>query len=421
MSVRQVIVVLNVVALCALGVFAYVSVQRNRERPTPQNIEVFHNDETLEGPHLERVLGWALFFAALIAVALPVYWLREPNRQHESVHYFDEGAVGRGATLFANSTMPAYDQAKSLQCANCHGSDLGGGGTSVAHTFRDKSGAFVTWRAPALNTVLQRFSPQEVHDIITFGRPGTPMQAWGVDGGGPKNEQSINDLVAYITANQLTPAQAKEQSNDNAFGNPKKKIVGWAQEPQQQLTDAQDKLSTDQKALAKLEKDPKTAAADLKTARDAVSADTTALDWAQDWAERRANVSEGQILFEVNCARCHTQGWSIFDPTLEKPENVIGQPGGGAYGPDLSQELERFSTNTNGSGEQQQIDFVTQGSNLYAPYGNGGVGTGRMPGFGGMLTKEQIAAIVKYERNGLNKTTDHLDGVDYDGATYSKF
>jgi len=38
-----------------------------------------------------------------------------------------------------------------------------------------------------------------------------------------------------------------------------------------------------------------------------------------------------------------------------------------------------------------------------------------------MLPKEQIAAIVKYERNGLDKTTDKLDGVDYDGATYTKF
>ena len=148
MSVRSVLVVLNLVALLALGVFAIVSVRRNRERQAPQNLAVFHDDETLEGPHLERVLGWTLFFAALIAVALPVYWLREPNRQHESVHYFDQGAVERGATLFANNQMPAYDQAKSLQCANCHGTDLGGGSTTVQHIFRDKTGAIVPWKAP---------------------------------------------------------------------------------------------------------------------------------------------------------------------------------------------------------------------------------------------------------------------------------
>jgi mono/diheme cytochrome c family protein len=428
-SVRQVLVVINVIALAALGVFAYISVQRTREKKTPQNLVVFHDDDTLEGRHLERVLGWCLFFAAIIAIALPVYWLREPNRQHESVSYFDDGAISRGATLFANSTMPAYDQAKSLQCANCHGTDLGGGSTSVAHTFKDGTGAFVFWRAPALNTVLQRFTPDEVDQIITFGRPGTPMQAWGVEGGGPKNDQSILDLVAYVTSRQLTATQAKQQTHDAVYGNAKKKIVGWAQQPQAQLTAAQGALSDAQKALAKAQKNPKTTADELKADQDALDTADKAFKWAQDWSARRQNVSEGQLLFEVNCARCHTLYWSIFDPTagkapapgIEKPENVIGQPGGGAFGPDLSQEKERFTTNPSGSGVEQQIQFITQGSVANAPYGNNGVGTGRMPGFGGMLTKEQIAAIVTYEREGLDKTTDELDAVSYPGAKYKTF
>jgi mono/diheme cytochrome c family protein len=356
------------------------------------------------------VLGWTLFFAAIIAVALPVYWLREPNRQHESVHYFDEGAVNRGAVLFANNQMPAYDQAKSLQCANCHGTDLGGGATNVSHIFKDKSGAFVAWRAPALNTVLQRFSADEVNSIITNGRPGTPMQAWGVAGGGPKNEQSINDLVAYIVSKQLTRAQAKKQSDTD--------LAGWAAEPTTQLKAAQDALTKAQKTLRTLRAGSKSPAADLATAKKAVDDAETALKWAQDWVKRREHVSQGQLLFEVSCARCHTLGWSVLDPTTQKPENVIGQPGGGAFGPDLSQEKERFSDNTNGKGITQHLSFVTLGSELNKPYGNNGVGTGRMPAFGGMLTKEQIAEIVQYEREGLDKTTDHLDGVDYPGARF---
>ena len=421
MSVRQVLVVINVVALAALGAFAYISVQRNRERPTPQNLAVFHDDETLEGVHLERVLGWALFFAAIIAVALPIYWLREPNRQHESVHYFDEGAVNRGATLFANNQMPAYDQAKSLQCANCHGTDLGGGGTVVSHFYKDKSGAFVTWRAPALNTVLQRFSPQEVNDIITYGRPGTPMQPWGVLGGGPKNEQSINDIVAYVTSKQLTSAQAKQQSEIALNGDPTAKppTVGWAGEPAQQLSAAQTTLTNAQKALVTATANAKSTPAEITAAQKAVDDGATALKWAQDWAKRRAHVSQGQLLFEVNCARCHTLGWSVFDPTLQKPENVISQPGGGAYGPDLSQENARFTDDkVNGTGAAQQIAFITLGSDFNKPYGNNGVGNGRMPGFGGMLTKEQITEIVQYEREGLDSSTDQLIGVTYPGARY---
>jgi mono/diheme cytochrome c family protein len=411
MSVRSVLVVVNLAALVALAAFAIVSVKRNRERPTPQNVAVFHNDETLEGPHLERVLGWTLVFAAIVAVALPIYWLREPNRQHESTHYFSQGSVERGATLFANNQMPAYDQAKSLQCATCHGTDLGGGSTRVAHTFRDKSGALVPWTAPPLNTVLLRFSSQEVNSIITFGRPGTPMQAWGVPGGGPKNVQSINDLVAYIKSKQLTPGQAKKQYDA--------RLTQWADEPTQQLTTAQDALTTAQKNLVALQKNPKSSDVDIQAAQTAVTDAQSALSWAEDWSARRKNVSQGQLLFEVNCARCHTLGWSVFDPSVGmKPENVIGQPGGGAYGPDLSQELERFSDNTNGTGLAQQILFVTSGSDSQAPYGNNGVGTGRMPGFGELLTKEQIAEIVTYEREGLDKTTDHLDGVDYPGAKF---
>jgi mono/diheme cytochrome c family protein len=410
MSVRSVLVVLNLVALVALAIFAIVSVRRNRETATPQNLAVFHDDETLEGPHLERVLGWTLFFAAIIAVALPIYWLREPNRQGESVHYFDEGAVNRGAVLFANNQMEAYDQAKSLQCANCHGTDLSGGSTSVAHIFKDKSGAIIPWRAPALNTVLQRFSPQEVNDIITHGRPGTPMQPWGVDGGGPKNAQSINDLVAYITSRQLTAKQTKQQSQDA--------LEAWAAQPQAQLKAAQDALTTAQKAQVKVQRDPKSTTAQRSEASAQVVSATTAFKLAQDWAERRSHVSQGQLLFETNCARCHTLGWSVFDPTTQKPENVIGQPGGGAFGPDLGQETERFTDGTDGTGPEQQAAFISLGSDLNKPYGNNGVGNGKMPGFGGMLTKKQIAEIVQYEREGLNKTTVKLNGVAYRGAIF---
>jgi mono/diheme cytochrome c family protein len=410
MSVRNVLVVINLVALVALGVFAVLSVRRNREKTTPQNLAVFHDDETLEGPHLERVLGWTLFFAAIIAVALPVYWLREPNRQNESVHYFDEGAVNRGAVLFANNQMAAYDQAKSLQCANCHGTDLGGGSTSVAHTFKDGTGAFVDWRAPALNTVLKRFSPQEVHDIITFGRPGTPMQAWGVEGGGPKNDQSLNDLVAFITSKQLSVTKARKQSDDA--------LTAWAGQPAQQLKDAQKALTDAQKALRTVQTDSKATVDDRVAAQKAVEEARTALAWAQDWVARRANVSQGQLLFEVNCARCHTLGWSVFNPETQKPENVVGQPGAGAFGPDLGDEKQRFTDGTEGTGVASQEAFISLGSDLNKPYGNNGVGNGKMPGFAGMLTKEQIAAIVQYEREGLGQTTDKLEGATYPGAVF---
>ena len=37
----------------------------------------------------------------------------------------------------------------------------------------------VNWNAPALNTVLYRFSDDEVTFILTYGRPFSPMSAVG--------------------------------------------------------------------------------------------------------------------------------------------------------------------------------------------------------------------------------------------------
>ncbi len=45
------------------------------------------------------------------------------------------------------------------------------------------------------------------------------------------------------------------------------------------------------------------------------------------------------------------------------------------------------------------IDFIKNGSTQGAKYGTQGQGTGRMPGFGNMLTQEQIEAIVEYVRS----------------------
>ena len=56
---------------------------------------------------------------------------------------------------------------------------------------------------------------QQVTQIITYGRAGTPMPAWGIEGGGPKNDQAISDIVAYLKSIQLSPAKAKAQVLEN--------------------------------------------------------------------------------------------------------------------------------------------------------------------------------------------------------------
>src|SRR5262245_47629858 len=112
MTVRHVLILLNVVALVAIAaylVWAVLSPRRSAREVEPPNLTPFLEDEDLESRRLERVQGWALLFAAVVAIALPVYWLREPTRQAQSVKYFDENAVHRGEVLYADPTMEAFD------------------------------------------------------------------------------------------------------------------------------------------------------------------------------------------------------------------------------------------------------------------------------------------------------------------------
>lgn len=437
-DVRHYIIVLNFVVLIGLAVYLIYALlsprRRDSEEQTPANITPFLDDEDLEGRRLERVLAWALLFAAVSAVALPLYWLREPTRQADAEHYFDKNSVSRGATLFANSTSEHYDAATSLQCANCHGSK-GEGGTAP-FTVNGKS---VAWKAPPLNTELLRFSEDEVRQIITYGRPGTPMQAWGVEGGGPKNQQAISDLIAYIHSIQLTPAESKKKAEDDLAA-AKKQAAEQVTAARKGLADATKALGDARKALQtalglpgaddaalksacdaiskEVDSDPKKVDRKQATAcgdyLDAVDAETTAtadLDWALEWQTRRANVSDGQYVFELECARCHTEGWSIFDPTEPNGVSVLGLSGGGGgqgggIGFNLrdGSEIRRFGTDEEG-GFVSHHDFVATGSEANKQYGHGGIGSGRMPGFAEMLTGKMINEVVAYERYCLDVTT----------------
>ena len=236
LTFRTILVIINIAAVAVIvGVISYkvLSVRRTPKEKSPQNLTPFYDDTELEGNHLERVLRWALLFSTIVAVVLPLYWVLEPNRQTAEAEGFEERAIERGAVLYANDQMEAYDGAKSLLCANCHGIDASGGSAPYTIT-PDAQGnpnarpVQVNWRAPALNTIMYRFNEctdedvaelaplcpraeQQVTQIITYGRQGTPMPAWGIEGGGPKNDQAISDIVAYLKSIQLTPAKAKEQ------------------------------------------------------------------------------------------------------------------------------------------------------------------------------------------------------------------
>jgi mono/diheme cytochrome c family protein len=485
-DLRHWLIWINFVAFGGLIVYVVRSViapkRAARDDKTPANLTPFLQDEDLESRRLERVQAWSLIFAAVFAISLPLYWLREPTRQHQSTSYFDKNSVARGAVLFANSASPEYNAAVSLQCANCHGQKGVGG---VAPVALPGSTVKVNWKVPPLNTEALRFEEDtdclsqsrrqpnticDLSDIITYGRPGTPMQPWGVVGGGPKNDQSISDLVSYIESIQLTPAQSQQQETDalvaaRSDDASKYTCPEYMTCPGLELADAQKTLAAAQADLAtkrtavqkalnatdatdadlttqctNIQQQADAAAAPLSgsaldqavacgsflTATSTVTSDQAAVVWSEDWKKRRADVSDGQLLFELNCARCHTEGWSSFDPTAPpgtgKGTDLLGlEGGGGGNGGGIGFNLRdgdllrRFGTDEAG-GYQAQVDFVSLGSAPFKPYGNLGLGSGKMPGFGQaataaaphlgpMLTADQIKKIVYYERYCMDSTT----------------
>ncbi len=92
-------------------------------------------------------------------------------------------------------------------------------------------------------------------------------------------------------------------------------------------------------------------------------------------------------LFNAYCARCHTAGFSA-GPTFEQGA------GTGAWGPSIVDGRSVLQFPEIGD----QIQFVINGSENGKKFGINGLGSGRMPAFGKVLSENQIELIVMYER-----------------------
>lgn len=578
-----------IAAFVGLGIALSVAKNKFGEKKS-QNTTKFFEDDVLETKKLERTLSVALIAVAVVAVSIAAYYVWEPTRQAKMTTSFETRSVRRGQALFANVGMIGYNNVQSLACANCHGGydpetgryANGGAATYTLKSLKDPATdpacaddkkftnpdcitTSVSWKAPALNTVLYKYpirkteagSPfksscrleeqrktadcrSQVYDILTYGRPGTPMPAWGVAGGGPKNEQAIDDLVNFLASIQLPADQAaqplrsgaiivqkkkiatakdalkvaKEKALENgsdpskvdqdagvvaanaslAAENAKLKEIEAKTETQyvreQAISEASDAVTAAQKALNeeapaavasaqadydasfkaykaeaalssfgnpqdyldKLEKDQveikiekrieeaktkndraasrkadaellevqrlKNITQNFLESRDALATANATLNIfapeslknAQARLDQLNTESDGQLLFEYNCARCHTKGWSYFTPGNSRIPLPAPQ-GTGAFGPNLSggDVIRQFVD------EKGQFNFIASGSIFQAPYGARGIGSGRMPGFnsaaGRILEDDQISAIVKYERENLNGDSRNSLGV----------
>jgi mono/diheme cytochrome c family protein len=197
-----------IVVLIVLGLLVYVWVNLREGRPEvgseielAPNRKPYYDDDQLETTVLNRTLRWALVLLVIIAVGLPLYWLNEPARQSGAEENFLTTFEARGEDLYVEGS----------QCQSCHGPE--GTGGQATYTITDADGEFVAtvnWRAPALDTVLLRFSREEVEYIINYGRPFSPMPGWSAEAGtGPLSPQQISNLIDYLASIQLTPDEAQ--------------------------------------------------------------------------------------------------------------------------------------------------------------------------------------------------------------------
>lgn len=389
-------------------------------------------DEDLEGRRLDFALGANLVMLTIIGVSLPLYWLGEPGRQ--------QGRDEDTARIFTNRGEEIY--LEGAQCVTCHGVDGTGGAASFALT--SETGEFiaqVSWQAPALNTVLSRFSEDEVLHTLNYGRNGV-MPAWGAPGGGPLTEQQLQEVMFYLRSIQISPDRITEQVE-----------AGLTQATRAHIADiegVEPSAVTDEQVMQWL---ARARAVPAEARRLAVIADPSLAEERNAnelrWAALEILVSGegldplawqqyktyGALLFanpgtagSYSCARCHTYGFSIGadeemtlrvngrDTPIEGFEDGLTQ-GGGFFGPNLrgGSTLSQFES------AKSHAEFIEVGQAVGVNYGRGGSGgNGQMPGFGprvessavgpgidsdleipypATLTAEQIDAIVAYERN----------------------
>lgn len=192
--------VVTIVSLVALAWLVYLGVSAFRGRSgeeIPPNLAPWSSDAELETRRLDKVLGFAVVLAGFLAVSLPIYYLGEFERQEGFVEEFDETALEHG-----------HEVAEEFQCFDCHGANLEGG---VASFVEKRSGVTVSWAAPSLNDLFYRYDFEEARFWLVWGRANSPMPAWGLDGGGPMNDQQIDDLLRYIESVQLSQPEVLAQ------------------------------------------------------------------------------------------------------------------------------------------------------------------------------------------------------------------
>ena len=408
---RTIGLTLAIIVAAGFALYVLINIRTGRkeigaEVELAPNRKKYFDDEILETRRLEIALTAGVAVLIIIALCLPLYWLGEPGRQ--------EGYENLTGNQFASRGGEAYEEL----CAQCHGA--AGVGGQAAFTVLDEQGRYISgvnWAAPALNAILYRFTKAEVTHVLNYGRPQSPMPAWGGPGGGPLTTQQIEELVAYLAAIQLTPEQMASEVSDGL----RESVLVDMRASMKDASDEEMKEGFNNliDGLGDALEEQQEIKANSESTIEAIDEiDNKVLQLLDQHLSNLAATNAakyGQYLFNnpagagaYACARCHTAGssWNANEVLASNPnlEGLINAevPGGGGFGPSLIGVTSQFTS------AADQTAFISVGCEPNLQYGLNGVcePSGQMPGFGpnatelegSMLSLEQIAAIVEYER-----------------------
>lgn len=129
----------------------------------------FRHDEELDRD-TNRWMLWGVVLLGAMVLAFPFYRWFEPASRDEARETVQQSLVAQGEELY------------SLNCSACHGLN-GEGGVG-----------------PALNSkqFLQASSDEQTQLIIAVGVPGTQMNAYSLDHGGPLTSEQIKAMATFI-------------------------------------------------------------------------------------------------------------------------------------------------------------------------------------------------------------------------------
>jgi plastocyanin/mono/diheme cytochrome c family protein len=214
---QTVLIVVAAVLTVALIVFTVLvglpRFHRRRGGPDiPPGMKPGPSDPDLEKPNLERLQAWGILLIVIMAVWIPVYWLREAKANEQDLITLQQQSIERGRL----TTMPGGEENQfGFNCERCHGQGLGGG-------LNVYNGAFV--QVPNLQTVCggAKYGHPlitgigDIVNTISQGRDGTDMPSWSVLYKGAMNDLQIQDLVNYIISIQTVPDADNLCTNPNA-------------------------------------------------------------------------------------------------------------------------------------------------------------------------------------------------------------